>query len=407
MGLVRGSFIVGFAAVWCGMGLAAPARYEVTVTARDHGVSQVPVFAELGPSAAAPRGASLRTPDGMRVPCQLLTDGETALLAFMVRNLPQGESRTYTLMLRDAPTPPLGPCVAVTERDGDAEVCVGGAFFTRYVTRGGPKPYLYPIIGPTGKPVTRDYPMKEDTPGEDHDHVHHRSCWFTHDQVNGVNFWAEGDQAGRTVHRAFESLESGPVVGRIVATTDWVSADGRKICEDRRDVRVYATDELRLLDFDITWRASEGPLHLGDTKEGVFGFRVAETMKVDRGGHILMSNGQRDGDAWGKAAEWCDYSGPVDGQTVGISILDHPSNPGHPSHWHVRTYGLFCANIFGLSHFDPGSGQDGSLDVKPGEALRFRYRVLIHQGGPEQASLPDAYAAYANPPEVVLRRVGR
>jgi len=396
------------AAMGCGMGLAAPARYEITVTARDYAVGQAPVLAELGRPAMMPRGASLRAPDGTRVPCQLVTDGEATQLVFVVRDLAPGESRTYALLLRDAPTPPLGPCVTVRERDGDAEVCVEGEFFTRYVTHGGPKPYLYPIIGPTGKPVTRDYPMKEDTPGEDHDHVHHRSLWFTHDQVNGVNFWAEGEQAGRTVHRAFESLESGPVMGRVVATTDWIGPDGRKICEDRRDMRIYATAGARVLDFDITWRASEGPLHLGDTKEGVFGVRVAETMKVDRGqGHIVMSTGYRDGEAWGKAAEWCDYSGPVDGQTVGIAILDHPGNPGHPTHWHVRTYGLFCANIFGLSYFEPGSGKDGSLDLKPGEALRFRYRVLIHPGGAEEAGLSDAYAVYATPPEVTVRPMER
>jgi hypothetical protein len=90
-----------------------------------------------------------------------------------------------------------------------------------------------------------------------------------------------------------------------------------------------------------------------------------------------------------------DYSGTVQGQKVGIAIFDHPANPGHPTYWHARGYGLFAANIFGRSAFTNKKEPDGSVTLKPGEKMRFRYRVVIHPGTPADAKLDDLYKAYA------------
>ena len=101
------------------------------------------------------------------------------------------------------------------------------------------------------------------------------------------------------------------------------------------------------MDFEITLKASNGELTFGDTKEGTMAVRLAETMRLKGKagqGHIVNSAGVRDGQTWGKRAEWCDYYGPVEGRTVGIAIFDHPKNPRHPTWWHVRDYGLFAAN---------------------------------------------------------------
>ena len=73
-----------------------------------------------------------------------------------------------------------------TLQDG-AVVKIDGQLFTEYLVKSGTKPILWPIIGPTGKRMTRDYPMR-DRPGEQKDHPHQRSLWFTHGDVNGTNF---------------------------------------------------------------------------------------------------------------------------------------------------------------------------------------------------------------------------
>jgi len=94
----------------------------------------------------------------------------------------------------------------------------------------------------------------------------------------------------------------------------------------------------------------------GDTKEGSFGLRVNESMKVERktGGKIVSSEGLEDEKAWGKPAAWVDYYGPIQGETLGIAILNHPSSFRYPTHWHVRPYGLFAANPWGLHDFTGG-----------------------------------------------------
>jgi len=391
-----------------GLAIAAASAQDFTVTVRADACryTQYPLTAHIPVSASAELGATVtRSGTGDVVPSQVSAEGDGVDVTWIVEDLSQDDARAYVMALH-APTPPgVEAGVTLVEQAGGLEIRVNGEPFTRYCTSTeAPKPYFHPIIGPTGAPVTRSFPM-ETVEGESKDHPHHRSLWFTHDRVNGHNFWSEGDDAGRTVHRGYERLESGPVYGRFIALTDWVAHDGTKVCEDRRDVRVYNVPSGRLFDFDITWTASEGPLTLGDTKEGVFGFRVADSMAVTRGqGHILNANGDRDGATWGKAAPWCDYWGPVDGKTVGIAMLDSPGNPGHPTHWHVRDYGLFCANIFGLSLFEPGSGKDGTVNLAQGDSLRFRYRVFIHEGDAEQAGVAELYAGYASPPAVIVER---
>ena len=173
--------------------------------------------------------------------------------------------------------------VTVERSANGAVVKIDGQFFTEYLTQSGGKPILWPIIGPTGKPMTRSFPMKENLgqdPKEKTDHPHHRSMWFTHGIVNGMDFWTEKKGNGTTPHREFLKLESGKT-GLIVAATDWVLADGKTQCEDKRTIRFGTDGDSRWIDFDITLKALDKPVAFGDTKEGTFGLRLAETLSVD------------------------------------------------------------------------------------------------------------------------------
>ena len=278
-----------------------------------------------------------------------------------------------------------------TERsDRGVTVKIDGELFAEYLIDSGGKPIVWPIIGPTGKPMTRAYPMAE-APGERKDHPHHRSLWFTHGDVNGLSHWHKEI----TRHREFVKVESG-CCATIVTRNDWLAPDGKKVCEDERTLTFGADGDVRWIDFDITLKATAGPVTFGDTKEGCFGVRVAGTMKVDakQGGRIVNSHGQTDKDAWGKAAPWVDYHGPVDGETVGIAIFNHPSSFRFPTYWHVRTYGLFTANPFGLSDFN-GKGHDGSYTLPAGGTMTLRYRVFLHRGDERAGKVSEAYSAYA------------
>ena len=287
----------------------------------------------------------------------------------------------------------------VEQSDDAATVLLDGKLFTRYLTKSGAKPVLYPVIGPGGAAMTRAYPLEEKE-GERTDHVHQRSFWFTHDKVNGVGFWHENDNHGEIVHREFVKAEGGDQA-TIVTRNDWVGPDGKKILEDERTLVFGAEGDKRWIDFEITLKATEGEVTFGDTKEGTFGIRVAESMKVDAkmGGQIVNSEGQTDGAAWGKRAAWVDYHGPVDGKTVGVAILNHPSSFRFPTYWHVRTYGLFAANPFGANDFTRGQDGDGSQTLKKGDQIALRYRVLLHPGDEKEGRVAGEYEKYAKTPK--------
>lgn len=282
----------------------------------------------------------------------------------------------------------------INQTDG-VDVRIGDQLFTKYVIKSGNKPILFPLVGPTGKQMTRGYPMRPATAEEKADHPHHRSFWFTHGEVNGVDFWAENPKSGTIKHREFVELKPGPTA-KIVTRNDWIDVEGKKVCEDERTWVFGAADGIRWIDSDITVTASEGELHFGDTKEGSFGVRMAGGLAVDDklGAKIVNAEGLADGAAWGKRSTWVDYYGPLEGETVGIAILNHPQSFNHPTPWHVRTYGLFTANPFGQKSFD-SKAETSQFKIAKGEKLRLRHLTILHTGDEKTAKIAERYADYA------------
>jgi hypothetical protein len=232
--------------------------------------------------------------------------------------------------------------------------------------------------------------------GEKTDHIHQRSLWLTHGEVNHVSFWMEQGEHGTIEHQGFDKVESG-AVGLIVSRNLWKAKDGTVHCEDTRTLRFGSENGIRWIDFDAILKPTSKPVVFGDTKEGAFGVRVAETMAVDskKGGKIVNSNGEVDKDAWGKRAAWVDYFGPVEGETLGIAIFNHPSSFRHPTYWHVRTYGLFAANPFGVKDFTGKKDENGSHTVEVGQTLRLRHRVVLHKGDEKEGKIASAYERFA------------
>lgn len=292
-------------------------------------------------------------------------------------------------------------------------VTVDGKPFTAYVFAGHRKPILFPVIGPGGAAMTRSWPLVEGVAGEPKDHPHHESIWFTHGAVNGADFWASHPRGHAPQHRVDNRIEhvelvacEGGPVARIETRNRWVKADGTVVCTDSRLLRFTADADVRTIDYTVTMHADHGPVVFGDTKEGTFGLRVPATLQTkdangSRGaaGHILNSEGQRDADAWGKAARWVAYWGPVDGRTVGVAIGDHPANLRHPSLWHARDYGLVAANPFGLHDFTDAPQGSGDYTLPAGESRTFRYLVMLHEGDAETAGIEARWQRWAEATE--------
>ncbi len=285
--------------------------------------------------------------------------------------------------------------VKILQGEKKLKVEINGTLFTEYNFKDGPFPYFYPVIGPTGVNITRHWPMKEGK-DEAQDHRHHRSLWFTHGEVNGHDFWQGRDD--KIVHDKFVKVSSGRKVGIIQSQNKWVAANGEVVCTDTQTHRFYNRPDGQMMDFEITIQASHGKVILGDTKEGSMAIRLAPTMRL-RGkvgkGHIVNSEGVRDKATWGKRAAWCDYYGPVNGEVVGVAIFDHPKNPKHPTWWHVRDYGLFTANPFGVHNFEGKPKGTGDITIPSGQSLTFRYRLYFHKGDEKQAKVAEHYSEYA------------
>lgn len=302
------------------------------------------------------------------------------------------------------PAAPAGG-IELREMPDRVEISIDGKPFSAYyVASTQAKPYFHPLRSPSGKIITRGWPIVTDIPGESHDHPHHRGAWFTHGEVNQVDFWAEGKPKaegkptkGRQVHRRFEQVESGATKGRFIDNIDWVTPDGKTILNEVRDVTIHSQPQARILDFVITLRATNEPVVFGDTKEGSFAIRLVDPLNEKSTGKIRNSEGSvGEKQAWGQRARWVDYSGAVDGESLGVAIFDHPTSFRHPTYWHVRGYGLFAANAFGVRDFTRDKQQDGSATLKSGQPMIFRYRVYIHSGEMTPEQVEAQYKAYAS-----------
>lgn len=296
--------------------------------------------------------------------------------------------------------------LSINHDDDGVTINIGGKLFTRYITKSGRRPVLWPVIGPTGEPMTRVYPMGEGSADEARDHIHHRSVWLGYEGINGVDFWHEpgsGDKPfpfGEQRHREFARVECDGSMATIVTTNDWLDPDGKKVCEDERTWTFGTDGDARWLDCRLVLTASEGELRFADSKEGFLAVRVAHSMNVDNklGGKIVSSRGLTDGAAWAQPAEWVDYHGPLKGEKAGIAMFAHPETFNFPPAWHVRTYGLFAANPLAKLAF---TDTDSDIRERPlrmtlakGESLVLHYRIVLHRGDEKAARLADRYAEY-------------
>jgi hypothetical protein len=261
--------------------------------------------------------------------------------------------------------------------------------------------------------------MEKGKPNETTDHPHQKSLWFCHGDVvpeglelkskvrgvAGVDFWAEGQGHGRIVCTQVSEPKLSMGHGAVTTQNEWRTAEGQKILDETRTIRLHNLGTAQLFVFDIDLHASVVPIIFEDTKEGSFGIRIndsiMEVKTVDRkrvkgAGQLENSDGKvGESNLWGHRAAWCDYSGLLDGKTVGLAILDDPGNP-YPAYWHSRGYGLMAANPFGRdkSGFPGMKGRTDLVKLAKGEHLKLRYGVLLHSGDAKSGKVAEYYQQF-------------
>ncbi len=401
----RGRLLV---AVILGLGLGSSAAgrdqtWHLSGIGGDTDLGETPVVVEIRTPVPEGRYSLEAGTPGDAIAASVFRDGGRLWLATIFPRVPAAKPFSYTLKAQQAANPPDSHGIHLRPDGRNLRVMFDEKLLSAYRIDVGNKPIFFPIIGPSGEPYTRAFPM-EKVPGEDNDHPHQQSCWFTFGKVNGVDFWSEGPGTGKIREIDRKIVVEGPVLGRLWTRNEWIAPGDRKFCEDRRTVTFYRTRGARIIDFEIQVDATDSPVTFGDTKEGMFGLRVASSMDVKRktGGRITNAEGLTDLKAWGQPSPWVDYVGPVAGKTVGIAILNHPRSFRFPTTWHVRDYGLFAANPFGWHDFNKQS-QKGDHTVPAGQSMRFGYRVVLHEGDTASNALPAHFRAYDQPPLIEVR----
>ena len=89
---------------------------------------------------------------------------------------------------------------------------------------------------------------------------------------------------------------------------------------------------------------------------------------------------------------WADLTTTVRGAKApsGAAIFIPRSHPDYPPQWLTRHYGVLCVGWPGV---EPATFQ-------PGERIHCRYRIWIHRGVPEQATVKRLYDSYASMQEI-------
>ena len=289
------------------------------------------------------------------------------------------------------------------------DVMIGGELFTTYhFDPQVPKPYFLPLRSARGAVVTRDFPIGNQVPPE---HLqdkslepHQRGMYFSHGSVDGMDYWGEAafakysDDAvfGRKTLKTIEEVHGGDDSGALRATFNLESPRGRVIAEEEQAFVFRGNERTRTIDCQFTIRANHGAaVTMGDTKEGTFGIRLRQELNSPPGHMVNAEGGEGEQQIWGKRADWVDYDGEVNGEQVGVAVLDHPKSFRHPTYWHARGYGLLAANPFGIREFTKNPNEDGSWTIPDKKTLTFRYLVIVHEGDYKQAGIADAYKRYA------------
>lgn len=274
--------------------------------------------------------------------------------------------------------------VTLTKEEKRVRVDIDGKPFGElYFGEDVSKPAFFPLRSASGKIVTRQFPMVQETDGTK-DHLHHRGVWLGYIDINKNNFWenefsyTNRKNMGKMVAKAVHPGKSGGKTGTIHMMIDWIGVDGTKMLTEERTMTFHSDPKLRIVDFDATLTADVQAV-FGDDKDGAFGVRMHDKLTEKTGtGTITNSDGMKKmKDAWGKPAKWLDYSGTLEGEEVGIAILEHPGSYHAPTRWHARDYGLVSANPFADKAYDP-SQPERITTLKAGEKVRLRYRLVVH-----------------------------
>lgn len=284
---------------------------------------------------------------------------------------------------------------------------IRGKLFTEFIyTDTLEKPFLYPIYAPDGTAITRGFPWNPE-PNDPVDHPHHIGLWLNYENVNGLDFWNNSyaipverkNKYGWIRTKKIGQTKNGQT-GLLTYTANWTDQQKHILLAEKTSYAFSAPMEgIWVIDRQTELTAAR-EVTMPDVKDGMLGLRVAHelelpvlqnkeyndangnitkvlaTKDVTTTGNYLSASGKQGNAVWGTRGSWCMLYGKKGQDTISIAIIDHPKNPGYPTYWHARDYGLFSANPLGQKVFSNGK-EVLNFTLNKGQSTTFRYRIVI------------------------------
>ncbi|MBN2293982.1 MAG: PmoA family protein, partial [Pirellulales bacterium] len=338
------------------------------------------------------------------VPVQVDRSGETRRVAWIIADpLEAGQLRRYRLSSATARSD-TGKGVTVENDGKHLIVKVGSKPVLRYNHAVVPSPdpktpyyarsgYIHPLFSPSGKIVTDDF---------NPDHAHQHGVMFAWRKStfegHGADCWNQMAGEGRVEHVKFEASGGGPVFGFFTARLRHVGlklpGGPKPMLDETWYVRVFNTSDSFLFDLVSTQNThGSSPLTVEKCHYGGFAIRGAAAWSKHRGRDhdFLTSQGKNKKDGNHTRPRWVDIHGLLDGQTSGVTIMDHPQNFRFPQPVRLHPY---------MPYFCFAPSVLGSFDIEQGKPFVSRYRLYVHDGKVEPPVVERLWHDYADPPVV-------
>jgi Methane oxygenase PmoA len=287
-------------------------------------------------------------------------------------------------------------------------ISVGRTPFTEFIYPDTlEKHTLYPIYASNGQKITRGFPV-DPQPGDPTDHPHHLGLWLNYERVNGLDFWNNSYNIKADRKHLYGWIRVDSILevksgkkGELKVSSSWHDQQKNVLLKETTHFIFSTEKNNRIIDRITTLTAVMDTVTFTDIKDGFLGLRVipelqipskqessfkddknnvtSVTPNVRSTGNYITSEGKQGDSAWGTRGKWCLLYGTKNNSVISIAIIDHPGNPGYPTYWHARGYGLFAANPLGQKVFSNGK-ESLNLTLRKNQSVTFRYRVVIASG---------------------------
>ena len=303
-----------------------------------------------------------------------------------------------------------GNAIEVTKSLNQNKVIItaGGKPFTEFIYPDTlEKHTLYPLYAPDGQKITRGFPV-DPQPGDPTDHPHHLGLWLNYERVNGLDFWNNSYNIKADRKHLYGWIRVDSILetksgkkGELKVSSSWHDQQKKVLLKEVTHFTFSINNNQRIIDRVTTLTAVMDTVTFTDVKDGFLGLRVIPELQIpskedasfkdDKNnvtsvkpdvrstGTYLTSEGRQGDSAWGTRGKWCLLYGTKNNSVISIAIIDHPKNPGYPTYWHARGYGLFAANPLGQKVFSNGK-ENLNLTLRKNQSVTFRYRVVIASG---------------------------